>query len=111
MGSVDGILNCVGSVLLKPAHLTSPEEWQETLAINLTSAFSTVRAGYKVMQKSGGAIVLMTTAAARIGLPNHVHTLHAWLQRKTRRLNTRLRVRRPVRWLRRSRFLYQSDRQ
>ena len=71
MGSVDGILNCVGSVLLKPAHLTSPEEWQETLAINLTSAFATVRAGYKLMQKSGGAIVLRTTAAARVGLPNH----------------------------------------
>ena len=30
MGQVDGIVNCVGSVLLKPAHLTTPAEWHET---------------------------------------------------------------------------------
>ena len=71
MGRVDGIVNCVGSLLLKPAHLTTPAEWQDTLATNLTSAFATIRAGYKVMRKSGGAIVLLATAAARVGLPNH----------------------------------------
>jgi NAD(P)-dependent dehydrogenase (short-subunit alcohol dehydrogenase family) len=71
MGGVDGIVNCVGSVLLKPAHLTTPTEWQEILAVNLTSAFAVVRASYKVMRKTGGAVVLMSTAAARIGLPNH----------------------------------------
>src|SRR5690349_12503265 len=46
-GRVDGVANCVGSLLLKPAHLTSDEEWQTTMAINLTSAFITVRAGTK----------------------------------------------------------------
>jgi len=71
IGTVDGIVNCVGSVLLKPAHLTTLAEWQETLATNLTSAFATVRAGYKAMRGSGGSIVLMSTAAARLGLPNH----------------------------------------
>jgi NAD(P)-dependent dehydrogenase (short-subunit alcohol dehydrogenase family) len=71
MGKVDGVVNCVGSVLLKPAHLTTPEEWNETIALNLTSAFATVRAGHKVMRKAGGSIILMSTAAARIGLPNH----------------------------------------
>ncbi len=71
LGTVDGIVNCVGSVLLKPAHLTSPSEWHDTVATNLTSAFATVRAGYRAMRKKGGTIVLMTTAAARIGLPNH----------------------------------------
>ncbi len=71
MGGVDGIVNCVGSVLLKPAHLTTPTEWQDTLATNLTSAFAVIRASYKVMRKTGGSIVLMSTAAARIGLPNH----------------------------------------
>jgi NAD(P)-dependent dehydrogenase (short-subunit alcohol dehydrogenase family) len=71
MGQIDGILNCVGSVLLKPAHSTSPDEWHDTIATNLTSAFATVRAGYKALLGNGGAIVLMATAAARIGLPNH----------------------------------------
>ena len=71
MGHVNGIVNCVGSVLLKPAHLTSAAEWDETIATNLTSAFATVRAGYKALRANGGSIVLMSTAAARLGLPNH----------------------------------------
>ena len=71
LGRIDGIVNCVGSVLIKPAHLTSPAEWHQTLAANLTSAFATVRAGYAALKESGGSIVLMSSAAARIGLPNH----------------------------------------
>jgi NAD(P)-dependent dehydrogenase (short-subunit alcohol dehydrogenase family) len=70
-GAVDGIVNCVGSILLKAAHLTSDEEWRSTIATNLDSAFAAVRAGAKSMRKNGGSIVLMSTAAARVGLPNH----------------------------------------
>ncbi|MDG2383281.1 MAG: SDR family oxidoreductase [Pirellulaceae bacterium] len=70
-GSLDGVVNCVGSVLLKPAHLTSEEEWQDTLRINLTSAFATVRGAAKTMLKKGGSVVLMSSAAAQIGLPSH----------------------------------------
>jgi NAD(P)-dependent dehydrogenase (short-subunit alcohol dehydrogenase family) len=70
-GEIRGVVNCVGSVLLKPAHLTSEEEWQDTIATNLTSAFATVRAAGKTMKKSGGSVVLMSSAAARIGLPSH----------------------------------------
>lgn len=70
-GSVDGIANCMGTILLKPAHLTSFEEWQETVQVNLTSAFATVRAGANVMKRDGGSIVLVSSAAARIGLANH----------------------------------------
>jgi NAD(P)-dependent dehydrogenase (short-subunit alcohol dehydrogenase family) len=70
-GHLDGIVNCVGSILLKPAHLTTPAEWEDTVATNLTSAFASVRAGFKTMHKKGGSIILMSTAAARIGLPNH----------------------------------------
>jgi len=70
-GRVDGIANCVGSVLLKPAHLTSPEEWAETIATNLGSGFATVRAAGKLMARGGGSVVLLSTAAARHGLANH----------------------------------------
>lgn len=69
-GSVDGAANCVGSLLLKPAHMTSESEWHETVAANLTSAFATVSAAASTM-KQGGSIVLMSSAAARIGLANH----------------------------------------
>jgi NAD(P)-dependent dehydrogenase (short-subunit alcohol dehydrogenase family) len=70
-GGFTGIVNCAGSVLLKPAHLTSDAEWADTLRTNLTTAFHTVRAGAKAMMQTGGSIVLCSTAAARTGLANH----------------------------------------
>lgn len=70
-GSIAGVANCIGSVLLKPAHLTSDAEWQHTITTNLTSSFSVVRAAAKVMRQSGGSIVLCSSAAAQIGLANH----------------------------------------
>lgn len=71
-GRIDGIANCVGSVLLKPAHLTKHEEWAQTLATNLTSSFSILRAAARPMMKAGGgSMVFVSTAAASIGLPNH----------------------------------------
>ena len=69
--TIAGVVNCVGSVLLKPAHLTSDVEWEHTIATNLTSAFATVRAAGKVMSKTGGSVVLMSSAAAQVGLANH----------------------------------------
>jgi NAD(P)-dependent dehydrogenase (short-subunit alcohol dehydrogenase family) len=68
---IDGIVNCVGSILLKAAHQTKEDEWRHTIAANLDSAFATVRAGAKVMGRSGGSIVLMSSSAARVGLPSH----------------------------------------
>jgi NAD(P)-dependent dehydrogenase (short-subunit alcohol dehydrogenase family) len=71
-GRLDGVVNCVGSVLLKPAHITRPQEWHETVATNLTSAFAVLRAAVRPMMKQAfGSVVLVSTAAARIGLPNH----------------------------------------
>lgn len=70
-GQVDGIVNCIGSVLLKPAHSTSHEEWNETITTNLTSSFAVMRAAGKAMRKTGGSVVFVSSAAARIGLANH----------------------------------------
>jgi 3-oxoacyl-[acyl-carrier protein] reductase len=70
-GRLDGIVNCVGSILLKPAHRTTASEWRDTLAANLDTAFAAVRAGTSAMRKSGGSIVLLSSAAAQVGLPNH----------------------------------------
>ena len=71
LGGLTGIANCVGSLLLKPAHLTTPAEWQTTLAQNLTSGFGCVRAAGRLMKADGGSVVLVSSAAARIGLSNH----------------------------------------
>lgn len=71
LGRLDGIVNCIGSLLLKPAHRTTDEEWDDTMAKNLRSAFATVRAAANTMRKRGGSVVLMSSAAARTGLANH----------------------------------------
>jgi NAD(P)-dependent dehydrogenase (short-subunit alcohol dehydrogenase family) len=69
-GRLDGIANCVGSVLLKPAHLTSDEDWDGTLQLNLGTAFATVRTAAKLI-RGPGSVVLFSSAAAGIGLSNH----------------------------------------
>lgn len=69
-GEVAGAVNLVGSILLKPAHLTRDDEWMQTLSLNLNTAFYLVREATKMMT-AGGSIVLVSTAAARVGLANH----------------------------------------
>ena len=71
LSKLEGVACCVGSLLLKPAHSTSQEDWAATLAANLTTAFAVLRAGARAMMNSGGSIVLVSSAAARIGLANH----------------------------------------
>ena len=70
-GRLDGAVNLPGSIMLKPAHLTTPDELRQTLDVNLTTAFNLVRSASQAMRKGGGSIVLMSSAAALTGLPNH----------------------------------------
>jgi 3-oxoacyl-[acyl-carrier protein] reductase len=69
--TIQGVTNLVGSIILKPAHLVSDAELEDTLSLNTRSAFYTVRAAAKAMMGSGGSIVLASTVAAQIGLMNH----------------------------------------
>ena len=69
---VDGVVNCAGSLLLKPAHLTTDAEWAAVLGANLTSSFHIVRsATARMMKAGGGSIVLMSSAVAQRGMINH----------------------------------------
>lgn len=70
-GRFDGIVNSVGSILLRPAHMTKPEDFDAVVRQNLRTAFATVHAGAGALRKTGGSIVLVSTAAARTGLQNH----------------------------------------
>lgn len=69
-GELHGVANCFGSLLLKPGHVTTDAEFEQVLAVNLKSALATVRGAVKAMPK-GGSVVLISSAAARIGLVNH----------------------------------------
>ncbi len=66
-----GIVNCIGSLLLKPAHGTSDQEFRDTIQTNLFTAFAAVKTAGALMRKQGGSVVLIASAAAEIGLTNH----------------------------------------
>ena len=71
-GRIDGVVNCCGSLLLKPAHLTTDQEWSHTLSANLTTAFHVLRAAAsRMMRSGGGSIVLMASSVAQRGMINH----------------------------------------
>ncbi len=69
-GQLHGVANCFGSLLLKPGHVTTDAEFESVLAINLKSAFATMRGAAKSIP-AAGSVVLVSSAAARIGLVNH----------------------------------------
>jgi NAD(P)-dependent dehydrogenase (short-subunit alcohol dehydrogenase family) len=68
---VDGAVNLVGSILLKSAAATTDDEWRQTMALNLDTAFFIVRAASRAMRGGGGSVVLMSSAAGRVGLMSH----------------------------------------
>lgn len=72
MGGLDASVNLAGSILLKPVHLVRDEEWEETIATNLTTSFHVLRASIRSFDRdAGGSVVLVSSAAASLGLPNH----------------------------------------
>ena len=71
LGSIDCIINCVGSLLLKPAHLTSEEEFNDVIRTNVFSCFSILKYSFKYLKNNGGSIIFFSSAASKIGLKNH----------------------------------------
>jgi len=71
LGGLDAVVNCIGSVLLKPAHSTSWDEFQQVLTTNLGTAFAVARNAGRMLRGQGGSVVLVSTAATRVGLANH----------------------------------------
>lgn len=69
---IDAYIHAIGSILIKPAHLTSIEDWNRTLNINLTSVFNNLKEVIPLMlRQQKGSIVLFSSTAANIGIPNH----------------------------------------
>ena len=70
-GPIQGVVNCVGSLLLKPVHLTSEDEWDEVMHVNLKSSFLILKQSIPFLKETAGRAVLVSSAAAQIGLANH----------------------------------------
>lgn len=71
-GRLDAYVHCVGSIVLKSAHLLTLEEWRRTLDLNLNSAFYGLKSSVSRMQSQGsGSIVLISSVAGETGLASH----------------------------------------
>ncbi len=71
VGGYSGIVNCIGSLWLKPIQFTSDDDFQRVIQANLFTAFAAVKAGAKFLREQGGSVVLISSAAAEIGLHHH----------------------------------------
>jgi len=69
-GPPDAIFNCIGSLHLKPLHRTSPSEFTEVMRVHVYSGYAILRQAVEHMVH-GGSVTLLSSAAARTGLPNH----------------------------------------
>jgi len=71
-GKIDVLIHAVGSILLKPIHILKQEEFEETLQINLVSAFLAIKAVIRgMMRRKNGAIIIISSVAGSKGLKNH----------------------------------------
>jgi NAD(P)-dependent dehydrogenase (short-subunit alcohol dehydrogenase family) len=71
-GEIDAYIHCVGSILLKPWHLTKLEEFRQAIAVNLETAFHIGHSLIpRMMKRKRGTLVFITTIAANKGIPSH----------------------------------------
>jgi NAD(P)-dependent dehydrogenase (short-subunit alcohol dehydrogenase family) len=70
-GRLDGVVNCCGSLLLKPAHISSEADFNNVINCSLKTSFSICKHASRAMMEHGGSVVFISSAAANIGLPNH----------------------------------------
>jgi NAD(P)-dependent dehydrogenase (short-subunit alcohol dehydrogenase family) len=71
LGEIEAVAHCIGSILLKPAHLTSTADWHAVMDTNLNSSFYLLNQLGRPMSKSGGSLAFVTSVAAEKGLANH----------------------------------------
>ena len=68
---IHAVVNCLGSIFLKPAHLTTKEDFDSVIDLNLRSSFFILKNSIPLMRKNGGSLLFFSSAAANIGLSNH----------------------------------------
>ena len=66
---IKGLINCIGSILIKPLHGTSIEEYNEVINTNLFSSFYLLSTFAKRMKN--GSALFFSSVAASLGLSNH----------------------------------------
>ena len=70
-GPVDILVSNAYTVEVAPAHETSRASWDHQLAVNLTGTFLGVRACLDDLRANRGAVVVVSSVHALVGLPGH----------------------------------------
>lgn len=72
-GQFDAMVNCVGSTIVRPLHLTSQADWEAQFAINATTSFNLLK--WFIVQATKATIpaqaVLLSSVVAHAGFANH----------------------------------------
>jgi D-threitol dehydrogenase (NAD+) len=72
-GRTDVLVNSAGVAMLAPAEDLTEDQWQATIAVNLTGTYLMCRAVGRVMLQQGhGKIINLASQAASVALPEHV---------------------------------------
>lgn len=73
VGTPHILVNSAGVVFLAPAQELSVNDWNKTIAVNLSASFFMAQAAGKVMVEAGyGRIINLSSQASVIGLDQHV---------------------------------------
>jgi SDR family mycofactocin-dependent oxidoreductase len=74
-GHIDIVCANAGIFSFAPALEMDEQVWQEMIDINLTGVWKTVKAAVAPMveRRQGGSVILTSSAAGLVGLPNAVH--------------------------------------
>jgi NAD(P)-dependent dehydrogenase (short-subunit alcohol dehydrogenase family) len=70
-GMVDILASNAYAAELRPAHETSRASWDRQLAVSLTGTFLGVRACLPDLRQKRGAVVVISSVHALVGLPGH----------------------------------------
>ena len=69
---LDGLVYFPGSIVLKPFHRMTPEDFQRELQVNLLGAVAALQSALPALKASGRAsVVLFSTVAVAQGMPMH----------------------------------------
>jgi NAD(P)-dependent dehydrogenase (short-subunit alcohol dehydrogenase family) len=70
VGTYDILFNHAGTIIVKPLHETSVEDYDRLMAINVRSAFLVCRRAVREMSENGGGSIIITgSIASELGYP------------------------------------------